>query len=318
MLPRALKNNTPQSISIAILYTLPFLVLIFINDVRPYDWTGKSNLSVYLNYINEYNWLNKIIGTFLLIGTSAYVQLVYYKYRLFAKGNQFVFVLSVAMLACGSHAGLVSPWVLGSPFIIRLIDRCFEIQRSNSPNMIILEASFTAGILWQVSSEFIWVFPIIIFAYLYSGSIQIKGFVISFFGFVLPYYFLVCFNYILGNPIMADTTVQLPTYFIPSTLKEFVLLGGCSLALIIGFRYLFQAIIINKVIIKNHLVLLIGYTTLCIVSASLSAFGFGDIMVGAFPAFAVLAGLYFLNASKVWLMEITFLLWYGSVLFFLI
>jgi hypothetical protein len=297
MLPRALKKNTPQSISIAILYALPFIVLILLQDVKPYDWTGKSNLSVYLNPINNYDGLNKLLGVCLLLVASAYAQFVYYKYRLFAKGNQFAFVVSV--------------------FLIRLIDRSFEIQRSNNPNMIILEASFTAGTLCMISIEFIWVFPIIVFAYFYSGSLQVKGFVISLFGFALPYYFLICLNYLFSFPVSVDATVHLPSYVIPNTVDEFVLFGGCLLVLIIGFRYLFQAIIINKVIIKNHLVLLLGGTALCVVSASLSAFTFGDIVVGAFPAFGVLAGLYFLNASKVWLMEITFFLWYGSVLFFL-
>ena len=145
MLPRALKKNTPQSISIAILYALPFIVLILLQDIKIYDWTGKSNLSVYLNPINNYNWLNKLFGIGLLLGTAAYAQYVYYKYRLFAKGNQFVFILSVALLGCGAYAGAISPWALGAAFLIRLIDRCFEIQRSNNPNMIILEASFTAG-----------------------------------------------------------------------------------------------------------------------------------------------------------------------------
>ena len=317
MLPRALKKNTPQSISIAILYALPFIVLILLQDVKPYDWTGKSNLSVYLNPINNYDGLNKLLGVCLLLVASAYAQFVYYKYRLFAKGNQFAFVVSVAMLACGTSAGAVSPWVLGSVFLIRLIDRSFEIQRSNNPNRIILEASFTAGTLCMISIEFIWVFPIIVFAYFYSGSLQIKGFVISLFGFALPYYFLICLNYLFSIPVSVDVSVHLPSYVIPNTVDEFVLFGGCLLVLIIGFRYLFQAIIINKVIIKNHLVLLLVGTALCVVSASLSAFTFGDIVVGAFPAFGVLAGLYFLNASKVWLMEITFFLWYGSVLFFL-
>ncbi|MAZ36132.1 hypothetical protein OAA90_02645 [Salibacteraceae bacterium] len=318
MLPRALKKNTPQSISIAILYALPFIVLILLQDIKIYDWTGKSNLSVYLNPINNYNWLNKLFGISLLLGTATYAQYVYYKYRLFAKGNQFVFILSVALLACGAYAGAVSPWALGAAFLIRLIDRCFEIQRSNNPNMIIVEASFTAGLLWMISSEFLWVFPTIILAYLYSGSLQIRGFFISVFGFVLPYYFLIGLNYLFDFPVIVDTSVHLPSYFAPNNLREFVLLGGCLLVLIIGFRYLFQAIIINKVIIKNHLVLLIGFTALSIVSASMSAAGFGDIIVGAFPAFGVLAGLYFLNASKVWLMEITFFVWYGSVLFFVI
>ena len=318
MLPRALKKNTPQSISIAILYALPFLVLILLQDVKPYDWTGESNLSVYLNPINNYIWLNRLLGVSLLLTTSLYAQFVFYKYRLFAKGNQFAFIVSFALLSCGSYAGTIAPWVLGGVLLIRLIDRSFEIQRSNNPNMIILEASFTAGVLWMISSEFIWVFPIIIVAYLYSGSLQIKGFVISLFGFVLPFYFLICLNYLFGFNVDVDASVHLPLYVIPSTLREFVLLGGCLLVLLIGFRYLSKAIIINKVIIKNHLVLLIGSTVLCVVSASLSAFSFGDIIVGGFPAFGVLLGLYFLNASKVWLMEITFFIWYGSVLFFLI
>ncbi len=317
MLPRALRKNTPQSIFIASLYAAPIIVLALLDNRHNYTWPEYNLLSNFFNAIIEIGWLTKLLSGGLLIGSAIYGQLVFYKYRLFDQGNQFPFVLIIALVSCSSQTFALSPLWVSLPFLVRLLDRSFEIQRSDKVHLIIMEASFTAGILFLISSDFLWLYPIILIAYLYSGNLQLRGFLISLFGFVLPYYFMFSINYLIGESAAPEVHSELPHYFLPSSVFEVILIGGCLLVITIGFSYLLKAIMVNKVIIKNHLLLLIVFSVLLIASLSISAKSYGDALAGTFPAFSVLAGLYFLKASKVWLMEVTYILWYASVILYL-
>lgn len=316
MLPRTLRKNTPQGIAVSVAYILPFIVFFAVKDQKTFDWTGVGLLSEYLIPLTSTTWLNILLGSSITILIGVYAQFVFYKYRIFEKGNQFAFVSTIALLSCSTYAGTVAPWTLGALCIVRLMDRSFEIQKSNNPNTIVLEASFTAGILWLIAPEFIWVYPCVLLAYFYSGGVQIKGLIISLFGLLLPFYFISGLNFLSGHPVFIDTSKIIPTYFAPTNPYEFILIGGCASVIVIGIRYLLNAVTANKIIIKNHLVLLLICGVLCVVSSSFSAAGYGDIIVGTFPAFGVLSGLYFANASRIWLMEVTFFLWYSSILLY--
>ncbi len=317
MLPRALRKNTPQSITTALVYAIPFVVMATVGNSETQQWSSKSILTPYFEPITSVHWLNTTIGTALLLFTAGYTQHVFNKYRLFKSANQFPFILTLALLTCSSNVGVVSPWICGSLLVIRLLDRALDIQRANKANMIILEASFTAGILWVFSSEYIWAFPIVFLAYLYSGSVQIKGFVMSIVGFLLPSYFFISLNYLFDHPRgLSELELVVPKFDFIDT-PQYTLLIGCLIVVIIGFRYFLKSIVVNKIIIKNHLVLVIVLSAMWVFSSAFSANSISDLVAGSFLGFSLLAGLYFANATKTWLMEATFYVWYLCVVAFL-
>ena len=318
MLPRTLRKSTPQSIFFAAIMTIPFIIAGLFSSSSSYQWPANNILAEYINPICSISWLASLTSVLMLVLAAVYLQYVLYKYKLFPKANQFSLVLFVGIVSGVSNIIALSEWTVGLVFMIRLLDRAFEIQRVNKANTTILEASFTAGLLTIISFDFIWIYPIVLIAYLFSGNLAVKGFFISAFGFVLPYYFMRSINYLLDVEASGINNSRLE--FIPMNLNvpQIVFMVGCATVIIIGVRYFLQAITINKVIVKNHLVLVIIFSVLATISAVNGMSSYTDVMIGVAPIFCVLAGLYFINASKIWLMEVSFVIWYGATLFFLI
>lgn len=318
MLPRTLRKSTPQSIFFAAIMTIPFIIVGLLSASSSYQWPSSNLLAQYINPICSIGWFASSISVLMVVLAAVYLQYVFYKYKLFPKANQFALVLFVGIISGVSNIFALSEWTVGLVFMIRLLDRAFEIQRVNKPNTTILEASFTAGFLTIISFDFIWIYPIVLIAYLYSGNLSVKGFFISAFGFILPYYFTRAINYLLDVEATGINPRKLEFVQMDLTAPQMVFIVGCAFVIIIGVRYFLQAITINKVIVKNHLVLVIIFSVLATISAVIGMSSYTDVMIGVASIFCVLAGLYFINASKIWLMEVSFVIWYGATLFFLI
>lgn len=313
MLPRTLKKNNPNSIFISLVYLLPLIVISLMNSTSVFVWENIGSLDPVFRALGSITWLNRGLAIILLVSTAFYLQYLFYHFRLYQTGNQYTVLITMGVLLSSDYALSISVWSIAPLLIARLIHKSIEIQSNSYPDMLLLEAGFISGLLWLIHPGLSLFFPAVLFAYLYSGKISVKGLLVTLLGIALPIYFSSGIFYLLDVPYQLkfiptfeQTTVELQ--------KQYWLFIGSALLVFFSIRYYLKALVTNKNIVKNHLLLVLvfsGLGTLSVLSSNASA---NDLLVGFFPAFAVMSSLFFLNENRTWLSELLFIVWYISLI----
>jgi hypothetical protein len=308
-----LKTNTASALAAAILLVC-LLVLPGWWEVGLSNGTAPESSPI-LVWLGKFPvWLNKLLGFIMILLTSFYANFITNKYGLLEKSSQLVFVLCAAFLALSSTI-LVSEVIISSALLsVRFIDRCLLIQKSHSPQPIVFDAAFVLGLITIIFPPNILLIIALWVAMAYSGRASLKSYFLSLAVLGLVLYFALGIGYLFDTELV-------PLHFYWTIDMEGIqhpilwgILGVISLGVLLSFSAFAKALSANKVIIKNHYILILVSAVLLLVSFMGTAQNVWVLFSALFLPLGVLLANFFSRSKSVWWTQLMFYLLLSSLL----
>lgn len=238
-------------------------------------------------------WLVTTLGFLCLLAAPLLANYTVLKHQLVVNENRLVAFCVAIISALFISLGIDALLAISLLLFIRLVDRCFEIQKSIKPNNLIFDASFIVGLLGLMSTSFYMLIILVWFSGLYSGRFSLKAFILSLFTIFLVSYLTYSMLYLF------DVEVVFPTLEFGVGIKlaleneAIVLMIGLLLMVLGALSSLFDALRLNKVAIKNHLgFLLWSLLVLIILNFLLTGTMASLLLLMTFPISVILSQQY--------------------------
>ena len=264
-------------------------------------------------------WLSISVALILVIAEAFFLNYIVNENEILARPSFFPAVLYIIFMSSNKTMLILHPLVFGNFFLMLAIHRLLLSYRKEKAFSHFFDAGFLISIASLFYFPYIVFFPILVVALISLRPFNWREWVISLTGIIVPYILVVTVYYVLNS---LDYLIYDKMLFHFS--KQFHLgnLSGSfyftnslqvSILILAGAR-LFTGLNTGSQKTKKGIVLLIWVLMAGVASVAITQ----EIASGCLAALSISAAVfyahYFMNLKRIWLAEILFLLFVGSIL----
>jgi len=258
-------------------------------------------------------WLSITIGLLLVIGEAFLLNFIVNENEVLEKQNYLPALFYIVFMSNNKAMLTLHPLLFGNLFVLLALHRLLSSYRKDKA----FSESFDAGFLISISSLFY--FPFIVFlpmlgvALILMRPFNWREWVISFFGAVIPYIFIITFyfwydrlDYLFYDKMFYQFIKETPATDMPETF--YFMLGIGWLVILFSIVKIVQGVGIGSQRTKKSIVLLVWFLFFSAFSILLAP----QISTKYFSALAIPSAVfcanYFTHIKKGWWAEFLFLL----------
>ncbi|MBD78840.1 MAG: hypothetical protein CL840_07960 [Crocinitomicaceae bacterium] len=247
-----LKTNTAAALFLSVVSSLVlFIPLLFVAQNTDVQHLNGGLLVGIVSSIPLWGqYTISIVGYLIAVWYANYV---INKHQLLGRGNQLSGFFVAFLLAIGPSLLLDNLLGISILLIIRLFDRCFEIQKSTRPNHLLFDATFITTILTLFYTPFIALLLIVWMAAIYSGHFGIKGWLLTIFTLLITTYIVIGILYLFNVPFQPPLNPVTFQLSLPSTTGYRIIYYLLIALVVIAMPTVFSVLRFSKVIIRNHI-----------------------------------------------------------------
>jgi len=247
-----LKTNKASAFLFNVVLAVILIVPLAFNLQEADNQDASGSNLLYFNSIIPL-WVQSVASILLYLITIWFANFVVTKHQLMGRGNQLTGFFCLILLALGPNLLFNNLIPLSSLLVIRLFDRCFELQKSTKPNPLLFDGSFLVTILTLLYTPFILLIILVWLAGLYSGHFSFKGWLLSIFTVFIGFYLFIGTLYLMSLTIIPSLEFQISNLFFPSSEVSLITLICITLLILITLPTTFSVLRFSKVIVRNHL-----------------------------------------------------------------
>ncbi|UTW64061.1 hypothetical protein KFE98_07950 [bacterium SCSIO 12741] len=313
MIRSILGSERPSAVFFsAVLGVVLLIPILFSSD------SFSANSSFLLPYLGILpTWLDRTLALLVVISSGIYGSYLFNKYEFFPQRNLFANFFIPAMIALGGVLSLQAPWVIGAPLLLRFADRCLAIQRSGKPNHLLFDAASLTGLLSLIYYPFIGLLVLIWVAYLYSGSANIKGFVITLITPLFVGYLVGGTLYLFGLPPWPEWQNWSRSAPAPLAWSDWLMVSSVLVTWIFSLPVYLGSFASNKVVVKNHLIWTGWFWLILTAAAVIGPFGWAATISIAFAPIAFFFANLLMRLQRAWLSNALFILLFSCWMVYL-
>ncbi len=318
MFIRLFKSNNVVALAV-----LPFIALCIwcFGFIQPQVLPLKHTMPLYevvAGLTLSTAWLNTLLAFILVLGQAYLLNYIVNQNDVLPKQSYLPALLYVVFISNNKDMLELHPLLFSNLFVLLAIEKLVSSYRKD----IAFSESFDAGILFSIASLFylpnIVFFPLLGVAFILFRPFNWREWVISFFGVILPYVFLVSYyfwfdklDYLWYDKLLFQFVREQAIVYVPGTFYTMIAIGW--LVIFLSLIKTFGSLSVGSQKSKKSMVFFIW---LALFSGA-SIFIAPEISTKYFSALAIPTSVfcanYFLTQKKEWYGELLFLILIGTL-----